>query len=51
MARAHEISIAADAKDFDRGIRDGVVKPLEKAEQALEDLADAADDAGRDASR
>lgn len=51
MARAHEISIAADAKDFDRGIRDGVIKPLEKAEDALEDLADAADDAGRDASR
>lgn len=51
MARAHEIGIAADTKDFDRGIRDGVVKPLEKAEQALEDLADAADAAGRDASR
>ena len=51
MARAHEIAIAADAKDFDRGIRDGVIKPLEKAEGALEDLADAADDAGRDASR
>lgn len=51
MARAHEIAIAADAKDFDRGIRDGVIKPLENAEEALEDLADAADDAGRDASR
>lgn len=51
MARAHEIAIAADAKDFDRGIRDGVIKPLEKAEEALEDLADAADDAGREGSR
>ena len=51
MARAHEIAIAADAKDFDRGIRDGVIKPLEKAENALEDLADAAEDAGRDATR
>ncbi|KQR43434.1 hypothetical protein ASF87_16725 [Microbacterium sp. Leaf161] len=51
MARAHEIAIAADAKEFDQGIRDGVIKPLEKAEEALEDLADAADDAGRDGSR
>lgn len=51
MARAHEIAIAADAKQFDQGIRDGVIKPLEKAEDALEDLADAADDAGRDGSR
>ncbi|QEA29708.1 hypothetical protein FGL91_14815 [Microbacterium sp. CBA3102] len=51
MARAHEIAIAADAKQFDQGIRDGVIKPLEKAEDALEDLADAADDAGRDSSR
>lgn len=51
MGRAHEIAIAADAKGFDQGIRDGVIKPLEKAEDALEDLADAADDAGREGSR
>lgn len=51
MARAHEVAIAADAKEFDRGIRDGVIKPLEKAEDALKDLGDAADDAGRDGAR
>lgn len=51
MARAHEIAIGADAKGFDQGIRDGVIKPLEQAEEALEDLAAAADDAGRDGSR
>lgn len=51
MARAHEIAIAADAKAFDQGIRNDVVKPLEKAEEALADLADAAEDAGRDGAR
>jgi hypothetical protein len=51
VAKAHEIAIAADAKQFDQGIRSGVVKPLEQAEKALEQLADAADDAGRDGSR
>lgn len=51
MARAHEVAIAADAKGFDQGIRSGVIKPLEEAEKALDDLADAADDAGRDGSR
>lgn len=51
MARAHEIGIAADTRDFERGIRDGVIDPLEDAERGLDHLADAADDAGRDGSR
>lgn len=51
MARAHEIGIAADTKGFESSIRDGVVDPLEDAEKALEQLADAADDAGRDGAR
>ena len=47
MGKAHEIAIAADAQAFDQGIRDGVIKPLDKAEEALKDLGDAAGDAGR----
>jgi hypothetical protein len=46
MARAHEIGIAADARDFERGIRDGVINPVEEAADALDDLADAAADTG-----
>lgn len=48
MARAHEIAIGADAKDFDRGIREGVIKPLGDAEEALEDLERAAKSADLD---
>lgn len=48
MARAHEIAIAADAKDFDRGIRDDIIKPLGDAEDALEDLERAAKGADLD---
>lgn len=51
MAKAHEIAIAADTQAFDQGIRDGVIKPLDKAEEALKDLGDAAGDAGRDGAR
>lgn len=51
MARLHEIGIAADTKAFDQGIRDGVIEPLEDAEKALEQLGDAADDAGTDGAR
>lgn len=36
--RVHEIGIAADAKAFDQGIRSGVIKPVENAEKALDEL-------------
>jgi hypothetical protein len=38
MGRVHEVGIAADAKAFDQGIRSGVIKPLEAADDALKDL-------------
>jgi hypothetical protein len=38
MGRVHEVQIGADAKAFDKGIRDGVIEPLQDAEKALEDL-------------
>lgn len=51
MARKHEIAIAADTRDFERGIRDGIIDPLDDAERNLDQLGDAAEAAGRDSSR
>jgi methyl-accepting chemotaxis protein len=51
MTRAHEIGIAADAKAFDQGFRDGVIKPLEDAEDALQKLDDAVGGAGSASDR
>lgn len=51
MASVHEIGIAADTRGFDEGIRSGIIKPLEKAEDAFGDLEKAASDAGRDGAR
>lgn len=46
MASVHEIGIAADTRGFDEGVRSGIIKPLEKAEDAFKDLEKAASDAG-----
>lgn len=51
MASVHEIGIAADTRGFDEGVRSGIIKPLEKAEDAFKDLERAASDAGRDGAR
>ncbi|WP_315551258.1 hypothetical protein [Microbacterium aurum] len=51
MASVHEIGIAADTRGFDEGVRSGIIKPLEKAEEAFKDLEKAASDAGRDGAR
>lgn len=51
MARGHEIKIAADTRDFERGIRDGIIDPLGDGERALAELGDSAEDAGRDGAR
>ncbi|WP_157553777.1 hypothetical protein [Microbacterium hominis] len=51
MASVHEIGIAADTRGFDEGVRSGIIKPLEKAEDAFKDMERAATDAGRDGSR
>ncbi|MGB3375929.1 MAG: hypothetical protein WBA87_12435, partial [Microbacterium sp.] len=51
MARGHEIKIAADTRDFERGIRDGIIDPLDDSERAMALLGDAAEDAGRDGAR
>ncbi|EPD83300.1 hypothetical protein HMPREF1529_02676 [Microbacterium sp. oral taxon 186 str. F0373] len=51
MASVHEIGIAADTRGFDEGVRSGIIKPLEKAEDAFKDLERAASDVGRDGAR
>lgn len=43
MARAHEVAIGADGRDFNRGMQKDVIKPTEDAARALDDL-------GRDGS-
>lgn len=51
MASVHEIGIAADTRGFDEGVRSGIIKPLEKAEDAFKDLERAASDAGSDGAK
>lgn len=51
MGKAHEVTIGADARAFEQGVRKGIINPLEDAEDALDDLGDAASDAGRQGSR
>lgn len=46
MARKHEIAIAAETGAFEKGVKSGVVEPLEDAEKALKDLGDVS--VGRD---
>lgn len=38
MAHIHEIGIASDTKAFDQGFKSGVIRPVEDAVQAFEDL-------------
>lgn len=38
MAHIHEIGIASDTKAFDQGFKTGVIRPVEDAVQAFEDL-------------
>jgi len=51
MARVHEIPIASETREFDEGIRKGVIRPLEDAQDAFEDLERAASDTGRGSAR
>ncbi len=51
MAKAHEVTIGADAKQFEQGVRSGAIKPIEDLEEAFDDAADAASDLGRSATR
>lgn len=48
LAKGINIDIASDTRDFDRGIRKGVIDPLEDAEKAIEELGDAAKKSGDD---
>lgn len=41
MAHIHEIGIAAETREFDRGIRSGVIRPAEDAVKAFGKLSDA----------
>lgn len=48
MARAHEVAIGADGRDFSRAIKTDVIKPTEDAARALDDLGtDGARDLGK----
>lgn len=40
MARAHEVAIGADGRDFNRAIKDDIIKPVEEAARSLDDLGD-----------
>lgn len=51
MGRVHEIGIGTDTRPFEDGIRRGVIKPTEEAEDALKRLGDAGGDAGADGAR
>ncbi|MFE6733427.1 hypothetical protein [Microbacterium sp. NPDC057650] len=53
MARGNgfEVRILSDTEPFERGIRDGIIDPLDDADKALEQLGDAAEDAGRSGGR
>ncbi|RLP70968.1 hypothetical protein D9V30_00610 [Mycetocola reblochoni] len=51
MAKGINISVASDTRDFIKGIRNGVIEPLDDASDTLRDLADTGDDAGRDLSQ
>ncbi|MGN7968028.1 hypothetical protein [Microbacterium sp. 22296] len=46
MARVHEIAIASETGAFEKGIKSGVIQPLQDAEKALKDLGDTS--VGRD---
>ncbi|MDQ1169591.1 ElaB/YqjD/DUF883 family membrane-anchored ribosome-binding protein/type II secretory pathway pseudopilin PulG [Microbacterium proteolyticum] len=49
MARVHEIAVASETGAFEKGIKSGVVKPLEDAEKALKGLGDT--NVGKDIDR
>lgn len=40
MARAHEVAIGADGRDFNRAIKSDVIKPVELAARSLDELGD-----------
>lgn len=46
MAKGINISIASDTRQFQRGVKSGVVEPLEDAAQVLQDVERAGDEAG-----
>jgi len=48
MARAHEVAIGADGRDFNRAIKDDVIKPVGDAARSLDELgADGERDLGK----
>ncbi|SBS70786.1 hypothetical protein [uncultured Microbacterium sp.] len=51
MARVHEIGIAANTREFERAISDGVIDPVKDAERAFEKLEDAVGDTGTGGER
>lgn len=51
MPKGISIAIASDTTDFDRGVRKGIVDPLEEAVDTLDRLGKAGEQAGRDAEQ
>lgn len=51
MPNGIRLGVAADTREFDRGIKQGVIDPLEDATDALRDLAKDGDRAGSDLER
>jgi phage-related protein len=48
MGKAHEVAIGMDGREFDEGVRHGIIKPIEEAARALDDLGgDGARDVGK----
>lgn len=51
MPNGIRLGVAADTREFDRGIKQGIIDPLEDATDALRDLAKDGDRAGSDLER
>lgn len=51
MARGYEVAVGADGRAFNQALKKDIIKPVEDAARALDELGDAGDDAGREASR
>ncbi|RPE75197.1 MULTISPECIES: hypothetical protein [unclassified Frondihabitans] len=51
MPKGFTIGVASDTRDFSRGIKSGVIEPLDGVADVLEDMAKAGDKAGDDLER
>lgn len=47
MARGHEVQIGADGREFNQALKKDIIKPVEDAAKALDDLGDEGKESGR----